>query len=59
MRSAKEYKLEQVGIRMVKEPPLYSTEPITSPQDAVRIIAETLKNYDRELHSYLCRHPAA
>lgn len=49
MRSTKEYKLEQVGIRMVKEPPLYSTEPITSPQDAVRIIAETLKNYDREV----------
>ena len=49
MRSVKEYKLEQVGIRMVQEPPLYSTEPITSPRDAVRIIAETLKKYDREV----------
>ena len=33
----------------VQEPPLYSSEPITNPQDAVRIIAETLKNYDREV----------
>ena len=49
MTSAKPYKLEQVGIRMVKEPPLYSSEPITCPDDAVRIIADTLRNYDREV----------
>jgi len=49
MSSPNSYKLEQVGIRMVKEPPLYSTEPINSPEAAVRIIADTLKNYDQEV----------
>ena len=49
MSSGKHYKLEQVGIRMVKEPPLYSPEPVSSPEAAVRLMAETLKGYDREV----------
>ncbi|MDY6342136.1 MAG: JAB domain-containing protein, partial [Lachnospiraceae bacterium] len=49
MSSSKPYKLDQVGIRMVKEPPLYSVEPVNSPQAAVRLMAETLKGYDREV----------
>ena len=49
MSSSNSYKLDQVGIRMVKEPPLYSAEPINSPEAAVRIIADTLRNYDREV----------
>ena len=49
MSSSKPYKLDQVGIRMVKEPPLYSAEPVNSPQAAVRLMSETLKGYDREV----------
>ncbi|WP_454962410.1 JAB domain-containing protein [Eggerthia catenaformis] len=49
MASSKEYKLDQVGIRMVKEPTLYSSEPVDSPEAAVRLISKLLKHYDREL----------
>lgn len=49
MSSSKPYKLDQVGIRMVKEPPLYSAEPVNSPQAAVRLMSQTLKGYDREV----------
>lgn len=45
----KPYSLDKVAIRMVKEPPLYSATPIRSPDDAVRLISETLKGYDREV----------
>ncbi|MBQ9739977.1 MAG: hypothetical protein IJV91_03455 [Kiritimatiellae bacterium] len=43
------YSLDRVAIRMVKEPPLYSSTPIRSPDDAVRLMAEMLKGYDREV----------
>lgn len=49
MSSSKRYKLDKVGIRMVKEPPLYSSEPVNSPEAAVRLMSETLKRYDREV----------
>ena len=49
MSSSKPYKLDQVGIRMVKEPPLYSAEPVNSPQAAVRLMSQTLKEYYREV----------
>lgn len=49
MSSSKHYKLDKVGIRMVKEPPLYSSEPVNSPEAAVRLMSETLKGYDREV----------
>ena len=42
------YKLDQVAIRMVSEPPLYSSEPVTTPEAAVRLISDLLKDYDRE-----------
>ena len=41
--------LDKVAIRMVKEPPLYSSTPVRSPDDAVRLMAEMLKGYDREV----------
>ena len=44
-----EYKLEQVAIRMVKEPPFYSDIPIKRAEDAVRVVAEALRDYDREV----------
>ena len=43
------YSLDRVAIRMVKEPPLYSSTPVSSPDDAVRLMAEMLKGYDREV----------
>ena len=48
MSTTRPYKLDRVAIRMVKEPPLYSSEPLRSPEDAVRVIADMLKQYDRE-----------
>ena len=42
------YQLDQVAVRMVKMPPLLSKEPITSPTAAIRIINDTLKEFDRE-----------
>ena len=46
-------KVQVVNIRMVKEPSLYSTEKITSPEDALRVIAEELATYDREVFGIL------
>ena len=48
MSSRRPYKLDRVAIRMVKEPPLYSTEPLRSPEAAVKVIADMLRQYDRE-----------
>ena len=45
----KPYTLDKVAIRMVKEPPLYSETPVRSPDDAVRLMPEMLKGYDREV----------
>ena len=45
----KPYSLDKVAIRMVKEPPLYSSTPVRSPDDAVRLVSEMLKGYDREV----------
>lgn len=42
------YSLDKVAIRMVKEPPIYSSTPVRSPDDAVRLMAEMLKGYDRD-----------
>ena len=47
--SNKQYQLEQVGIRIVREPPLYSSEPLRNPESAVRLLSELLRQYDREL----------
>ncbi len=44
-----QYEMEQVSIRMVKEPPLISDRPITGPDSAADIIGEYLGDFDREL----------
>ena len=54
MSTTRPYKLDRVAIRMVKEPPLYSAEPIRSPEDAVRVVAEMLRQYDREHRNTQC-----
>ena len=44
-----EDKLEQVAIRMVEQPPLYSNEPMNNPDVAIRVMNEFLSQMDREL----------
>lgn len=44
-----ENKLEQVSVRLVEQPPLYSREPIDNPLAVVRIMREFLAQMDREL----------
>ena len=41
--------LEQVSVRLVKEPPVLSEETIESPEDAVRILGDVFRDYDREV----------
>ena len=43
-------KLEQVAIRMVEQPPLYSNEPMNNPEVAIRVMNEFLSQMDRELY---------
>ena len=45
----KKDKLQNVAIRMVKAPPLYSDEKIESPRDVVRVLGKELEDYDREV----------
>lgn len=42
-------KLEQVAIRMVEQPPLYSNEPMNNPDASIRVMNEFLSQMDREL----------
>lgn len=43
------YTLDQVAIRMVREPPLISDTPVKTPEDAVRLCVKMLRDYDREV----------
>ena len=54
MQTQKENEVKVVNIRMVREPSLYSTDPISSPQDVLDVIANELKDYDREVFA-ICR----
>lgn len=49
MPSGKSYKLDQVAIRMVKEPPLLSDKPMSNPEAAIEVMREVFKDYDREV----------
>ena len=51
------FALDRVAIRMVKEPPLYSDTPIESPQAVVQVMADTLKDYDREMFAIINLRP--
>ena len=42
-------KLNTVRVKLVKEAPLLAEFPIDSPEAAVRLVAETLDGYDREV----------
>lgn len=43
------YRLNQVAIRMVEMPPLLSDVPMDGPEAAVNVMADMLKDYDREV----------
>lgn len=49
MARAKKYKLDRVSIRMVKDPPIYSPNPVECTTDAVRLMSDTFKDMDREV----------
>ena len=49
MSDKKDHKIKVVNIRLVKEPSLYSPDPIKSPEDVVKVIAKELATYDREV----------
>ena len=43
------YELENVSIRMVKEPPLLCDKPVNSPGRAVEVLYDLVHDMDREL----------
>lgn len=49
MSTKNPFKLKQVAIRMVSAPPIKSAEPLCSPEAAIRVMAQELKEYDREV----------
>ena len=49
MPKEKPFKLDQVSIRMVMDPPLYSDEPLTTPEAAIKVLRDVFKDYDREV----------
>ena len=48
-----ENRIDVVNVRLVKEPALYSTEPIKTPEDVLRVVADELKSYDREVFAII------
>ena len=44
-----EHNIEVVNVRLVREPSLYSEKPIRTSQDVLNVIADELKQYDREV----------
>jgi hypothetical protein len=57
MENKKPFQLEQAAIRLVNEPPLYSDFPLNSPQAVVKLLAELLKDYDREVFAIVNLRP--
>ena len=45
--------IKVVNVRLVREPSLYSTEPIRSPDDVLKVVAKELAKYDREVFAVL------
>lgn len=53
MPRKKENEVKVVNIRLVKEPSLYGEIPITCPDDVMKVVANELKDYDREVFAIL------
>lgn len=43
------FKLDVVSIRLVKDAPIASEHPVTSPEDAIHLVGQTLCEMDREM----------
>ena len=48
-----EHEIQVVNVRLVKEPSLYSADPVTSPTDVLKVVAKELATYDREVFAVL------
>lgn len=53
MARLKENKINVVNVRLVREPSLYSAEPIKTPEDVLNAVADELKQYDREVFAII------
>lgn len=53
MPREKENEIKVVNIRLVREPSFYGDELVSSPDDALRVVANELKRYDREVFAVL------
>ena len=51
--NSKQFYLNNVAIRLVKEPPLHSDYPLDNPGAVVKLMADTLKDYDREVFAII------
>lgn len=51
------YLMNQVSVRLVKDPPLYTSEPIDSPEKAASFISTLLNGYDREVFGVVNLRP--
>ena len=45
----RKYGIDQVSVRLVKKAPILSKEEISTPEDAIRVLGDTFKDYDREV----------
>lgn len=52
-RKPNDEKIEVVSIRMVKGPSIYSSEKIRTPNDVLRVIANEIATFDREVFAVL------
>lgn len=53
MKKSKENKINVVNIRLVKEPSIYAEEPIKTPEDVYKAVANELRLYDREVFAII------
>lgn len=53
MARTKENRINVVNVRLVKEPSIYSADPIRTPEDVLRAVADELKTYDREVFAII------
>ena len=49
MEIKKDFRLDVVSVRLVRDAPLYSETKINTPEDAVRLLGEELRDMDREV----------
>ena len=49
MEIKKDFRLDVVSVRLVRDAPIYSEKKINGPEDAVRLLGEELRDMDREV----------